>query len=349
MSYVVREAIQKLEPYEPVLESYDVRLDANESFLNPGEMFSEEVWEALKNIPMNRYPDPSCRALRQAFGKRFGVDPELVVAGNGSDELLSLIIGCLVGPDEKYLTLAPDFSMYRIYGEIYGREALVLEKKKDLSIDAQAVIDKIKETGCRMVIFSNPCNPTSLVLKRADMLKIVENTDALVIADEAYMDFAGESVLDMAGKYDNLLVLRTCSKAFGLAAARLGFAVGAPALVKALNSVRSPYNVNAFSQALGTLILSKDEYTKDAPADLVSSRDELYKALKPLTFAGKIQKLYKSETNFVYAEVPNCAKLHRQLLERSISVRKMGSYLRITAGSPEENAKVLDALKEIFK
>ena len=349
MSYVVREAIQKLEPYEPILESYEVRLDANESFLNPGEMFSEEILEALKNVPLNRYPDPSCKALREAFGKRFGVDPELVVAGNGSDELLSLIIGCLVGPDEKYLTLAPDFSMYRIYGEIYGREALVMDKKKDLSIDAQAVIDKIKETGCRMVIFSNPCNPTSLVLKRDAMLKIVENTDALVIADEAYMDFADESILDMAGKYDNLLVLRTCSKAFGMAALRLGFAVGAPALIKALNSVRSPYNVNAFSQAIGALILSKDDYTAEAPQNLVSSRDELYQAIKPLTFAGKIQKMYKSEANFIFMEVPNCAKLDRQLRERSISVRKMGSFLRITAGSPEENAKLLAALKEIFK
>ena len=349
MSYVVREAIQKLEPYEPILESYEVRLDANESFLNPGEMFSEEILEALKNVPLNRYPDPSCKALREAFGKRFGVDPDLVVAGNGSDELLSLIIGCLVGPDEKYLTLAPDFSMYRIYGEIYGREALVMDKKKDLSIDAQAVIDKIKETGCRMVIFSNPCNPTSLVLKREAMLKIVENTDALVIADEAYMDFADESILDMAGKYDNLLVLRTCSKAFGMAALRLGFAVGAPALIKALNSVRSPYNVNAFSQAVGTLILSKDDYTAEAPKSLVSSRDELYQAIKPLTFAGKIQKMYKSEANFIFMEVPNCAKLDRQLRERSISVRKMGSFLRITAGSPEENAKLLGALKEIFK
>jgi histidinol-phosphate aminotransferase len=198
-----------------------------------------------------------------------------------------------------------------------------------------------------VIILSNPCSPTSLVMSREDVLHIVENTDAQVVIDEAYMDFSDQSIMKVAEKYDNLIILKTCSKAWGMAAIRLGFAVSSKRIARTLHSVRSPYNVNALTQAAGCVILSKPDYIKKAVEEIKKARDYLYQGLVQLEKTEGVRRVIKPVTNFIYVETEDAERVCEELKKRSVIVRRMGDYLRITAGTKRENDALLQALSEI--
>lgn len=348
MTYKLNDKVKNLIPYDAVAGDYKIRLDANESFIDPGELFREEIAKAVSAVALNRYPDAKATLLRQKFGAFYGVDPDDVVVGNGSDELISIIFGAFLEQGDKALFVNPDFSMYQFYGKIYERQCKVIEKSQNFYIDAKKILKEIKEFEPEIVLFSNPCSPTSLVISREEIIDIIANTNGLVIVDEAYMDFSDQSVLDLTQEYDNLIVLKTCSKALGLAALRLGFAVSSEKIVKALDSIRSPYNVNAVSQAIGCVVLSHPDYMKGAIADIIQSREALYKGLLRFEGMSAIETIIQSETNFVFLEVEDAGFFYDELLKESIIVRRLGNYLRITAGTAEENKSVIAALAKII-
>jgi histidinol-phosphate aminotransferase len=184
---------------------------------------------------------------------------------------------------------------------------------------------------------------------REDILHIIENTDALVVIDEAYMDFSDQSVMKVAEKYDNLIVLKTCSKAWGMAAIRLGFAVSSKKIIRALHCVRSPYNVNALTQAAGCVIFSNPDYMKNAVEEIKKSRDYLYQGLAQFEEKEGVVRVVKPETNFVFLELSDAEFVFEELKKRSIIVRRLGSYLRITAGTKKENDALIQALSEIIQ
>ena len=349
MSYQLNETLQSLTPYEPITGSYDIRLDANESFLElPNELIEQAALDAL-NDKVNRYPDPYATLACGAFARLYGVRPELVTAGNGSDELISLLAGAFFGPDEELVTLAMDFSMYRFYGEVLHKKVTTFPKRDDLTIDTQALAEYINRSGARGLIFSNPCNPTSLCLDRKKVLALVKAVpNCLVIVDEAYMDFADESVLDDVERFDNLLVLRTCSKAFGMAGVRMGFAVANPTLTAALRAVKSPYNVNMLTQSVGYQVMQDGDYLIDCIERIIRSRDKLFSRMMFLHARHRLfEEVYPTATNFVFVKTARAREIYEKLLERSIAVRCFDGYLRISAGTKTENEAVLDALDEI--
>lgn len=349
--YNLPKRLQTLEPYEPVTGQFPIRLDANESFLDPPDWLRDEIAGAVRDQAFNRYPDPLCTALRERFAAFFGVKPELVTAGNGSDELISLIVNSFVGPDEIMAMVRPDFSMYAIYAKMAGVRTAVYEKAPgSLEIDADGLIAFVKERGARLLMFSNPCNPTSQSATMDDMVKIVESLgDCLVVADEAYMDFSEGSILRLAERYDNLIVLKTCSKV-GMAGIRLGFAVAGPALTRALQAIRSPYNINSMTQAAGCVWFSHGDYIRACVEEIKGARASLYERLAAL--AGRkeaVLQVLPSCANFVFLRLDDARGTFGALGERGIAVRHMGDYLRITAGSEAENDRLLAALEEILR
>jgi len=337
-------------PYEPVKGEYRIRLDANESFLHPPGALMERAVRELLEAPVNRYPDPLAGKLCGAFAQLYDLDARYVTAGNGSDELISLIAGAFFTPSDELVTLDQDFSMYRFYGDLYGVRTSIFPKREDLTVDTAALAEYINRVGVRGLIFSNPCNPTSLCMDRREVLALVEAVpDCLVVVDEAYMDFAGESILKSAHLCDNLIVLKTCSKAVGLAALRLGFAVAGDTLTRVLRTVKSPYNVNELSQRVGYEILSDQAYVMECTARLIRSRDALYAGLLSLYAGHRVfDTVYQTSTNFVYIRTRYGKPIYEALLARSIAIRYFGDYLRITAGSREENDILLKALGEII-
>ncbi len=349
MTYELNDKVKNLIPYDAVTGNYEIRLDANESFLDPGEAFSDQFLSAISNVKFNRYPDPMATELCQKFAQYYGIDPSCVVAGNGSDELITVILGAFLRPGDRLLTFSPDFSMYQFYGDIYEKTNLVADKQEDLILTAGDVMDAVDDHEPAAILLSNPCSPTSLVMSREDVLHIVENTNALVILDEAYMDFSDQSIMKVAEKYDNLILLKTCSKALGLAAIRLGFAVSSKKIVQALHCVRSPYNVNAMTQAIGTVLFSNPDYIRNAVEKIKESRDYLYQELQKLEGRKAVRRVVKPETNFVFVELDDAEFICNELKKESIIVRRLGNYLRITAGTQKENDRLVQAFSEILR
>lgn len=350
MAFQLSEKLKNMVPYESISGSYDVRLDANESFLELSDDLKSELGDVLQRISLNRYPDPLAAEVCERFAAYYGVEPDMVTAGNGSDELLNIICNAFLEPGNKLLTVLPDFSMYAFYAGLSGAETVTLKKDADLQIDVDGLIETARREQVSCVMFSNPCNPTGQGLKREQVRRILKELDCLVVLDEAYMDFYTESLLEEAGDYDNLIILRTCSKAIGLAGLRLGFAVANRTLSNVLRAVKSPYNVNTVSQAFGAVVLSHREEEQKALAQILESRDALYGALSRMQEkAGCFERVYPTVTNFVLVKTDRAQEIFEKLKTRSIVVRFMGDYLRITAGSPAENKRLLDALCDILE
>lgn len=349
MTYLLNDKVKNLVPYDAAAGIYKIRLDANESFIDPGLILKNEIMTAVAGVDLNRYPDSMASELCKRFAEFYGIEPSTVVAGNGSDELITVILGAFLRPGDKLLTFSPDFSMYKFYGEIYEKQGIEIAKNQDLTLTADKVISDMNDIKPEVIILSNPCSPTSLVLKREEIIRIVESTEALVIIDEAYMEFSDQSILDIATKHDNLIVLKTCSKALGCAAIRLGFAISSEKIVNAIHSVRSPYNVNAVTQAIGCVIFSNPEYIKNSIEKIKEARDYLYHGMLQFRDFKGVKRIIKPETNFVFIEFENSQLVYDELIKESIIVRKLGNYLRITAGSKSENDSLFEALQKIFR
>ena len=212
MSYELNKKIRELEPYEPISGTYKIRLDANECPVNYPDFIKEEIKNAIDTIDFNRYPDPLAEKVVTAFADYYGINPKYVTAGNGSDELIFLIEAAFMEKGDRMLCVAPDFSMYKFYSSICEVECDTFIKSDDLSIDTDALIEKVNRDNIKLLLFSNPCNPTGQGMTAEDARRLVTSVNALVILDEAYMDFWDQSLINEVEKYSNLIIFRTASK-----------------------------------------------------------------------------------------------------------------------------------------
>lgn len=349
MAYELADKLKKISAYDPIEGNYAVRLDANESCYNVNELIGDKIAEAVKKIAINRYPDPIARDVVKSFADYYGISSNTVTAGNGSDELISVISSCFLEKGDSVLTLAPDFSMYAFYGELYELNVHTLNKNADLNISVDRIIDYCNSNKIKALIFSNPCNPTSLGIEKEEIMRLVKNVSCLVILDEAYMDFWDQSILDKVNEFDNLIILKTCSKAIGIAAVRLGFAVACPKITSMLRTVKSPYNTDSVSQVIGNTVLSEKSLLAEYRKKLIDSRAWLNTELKKLSEKYSVlEMVYSSVTNFVFIKTSYAKIIHTKLLDKSIAVRGFDGYLRINAGTEDENNAVLKALEEIL-
>lgn len=350
MAFELNEKVKNLKPYDPICGDFEIRLDANESFIQPSDEMMVDVMSSISNIALNRYPDSTAYDVCEQFAKLYDIPSNFVVAGNGSDEIISVIMTAFLQKGDKVITLTPDFSMYNFYTSLVECECIEFAKDDDFNVDFDKLILEINNTNARMVIFSNPCNPTSVGFLAKDVKKLIENTNALIVLDEAYMDFWNQSLLCDVQNYDNLIILRTCSKAIGLASIRLGFAVANTKLINVIKSAKSPYNVNSLTQAVACSLLSQREYIEQSIEAIKNSLDALYFELKKIEKKfPKNLKIYKSNTNFVFIKTQDAKQIFEFLKTNGIIVRNMNGYLRITAGSQDENQKLLNQIKKFYK
>ena len=352
MSYILNEKVRSLVPYEPISGHYRIRLDANESFLEISPELKADMMARIAGLHLNRYPDPKASAVCVKAGGYFGVNPDHITVGNGSDELLTLITQVLMSKGEKLVYTSPDFSMYKCYGYLAENDCVEYKKDENYNIDVDALLDLIKKERARTVIFSNPCNPTGVGLSREEVLLLVEGApDCLVVVDEAYMEFWDQSVLDCVGKYDNLMVLKTCSKALRMAGIRCGLAMASAPVTTALRAAKSPYNVNSMTQAAAECLFEYPEELRAAAREVIASRDELYSAVSALAekFPGKLS-LLPTAANFVYVRFPDgqAKRIFEAMKSEGVVLRCMGNHLRITCGSQQENAEVIRLLEDFL-
>ncbi len=342
MKYQIPENILKLTAYHPVDSNSQVKMDANEGcFPIPPEIL-EKFKIALNSFDFNRYPDPTARKACENFGKFYNVNPDHVVLGNGSDELLFLIITCMAGSNQKLLTFAPDFSMYKFYAQLGETNHVIIDKPDKVEdFNKDFIKSVIKEEDPSLIVFSNPCNPTSHGITVEEVKEVLNSTDALVILDEAYMDFGEESFLPYYQDYDNLIILKTASKGLGFANARLGFFISSDHYVELFKKFKSPYNVNGITQLLGEIIFENKDIMQERIDLIKSERQRLFQILTPYF------EISKPSGNFLFAKHSNSSDIKLALMEKGIAIKDFGGYLRITVGTVEENDAFLQGLKDI--
>ncbi len=337
-----------LTPYAVDTERYALRLDANESCFSLPEELTDSLAETLRRVDFNRYPDPSASALCGAFAAYYGIRKENVCAGNGSDEILSILMNGFVDKGEAVMTLSPDFSMYAFYALLAELRVVDCPKRADLQIDFAAAEEKIRTQGVKLCVFSNPCNPTGRIESKADIVRLATACpDTLFVADEAYMDFAGErreseSFLRDVTDYANIIVLKTLSKALGSAALRLGFVVADERFCRMFAAVKSPYNVNSVSQAFGTAVLQRPGLLRERTAYITRAAISLRTALIDAGVA-EMPPLF---TNFVYYRSPKARETYEYLKQNGVLVRffESQSALRITTGTLSQNETLISLL-----
>lgn len=337
---LVKRAIKELKPYEVKEIPCSVKLDANESPYG-----FEDYIKNLKDIKTNRYPDPEAKELRTAVAKRWGISPENIMHGNGSDELIHYIVTTFGGP---VLYPVPTFSMYGIISKALGEREIEVPLTEDFDIDIPQTLKTIKKEGPRIIFLSSPNNPTGNCFSTEAMLKIIEESRAIVVVDEAYQPFASKKgFLPFLRDYGNLLIMRTLSK-IGLAALRVGFLIGRPEIINEINKVRLPFNVNSYSQAIAIRILKEKGLIEKVIKNIVSERERLYSDLSMI----KGVKPYPSEANFILFKVEKPEKVYRALQKKGILIRNLDNQvkgcLRVTVGTEQENVLFLNTLKEVI-
>src|SRR5208283_808616 len=290
----------------------------------------------------NRYPDPEAKGLKRAIARKIGTATDAILLGNGSDELIYYLIITFGGP---VLYPVPTFSMYGIIAQALGERhiGIPLDRDYDLNVDKMAA--SIKKYNPKLIFLSSPNNPTGNCFSSDRILKIVEMAKGIVVLDEAYQPFSSKKgFLPMMKDYGQLVILRTLSK-IGLASLRVGYLVADSALIREVNKVRLPFNINALSQAVAAAALLGSSLSGSVRA-IISGRDRLYEALSNIPGV----RPYPSEANFVFFKVPDADAVYQKLLRHGVLVRNMNTTvkgaLRVTVGAPEENELFIDALKK---
>lgn len=350
MKDFIRPGINDLEAYRVENPAYEVILNANENPYDFPVELKKELCEQIMAMPLNRYPEACYPELLTQLSDYTGVPDEQIICGSGSDELIAMLNQAFVNPGEAVVCHRPSFAMYSIWTTIAGGELVAVPDSEDDVPNVDKIIAAARTSDAKLIYICNPNNPTGYLFPRHDIVQIIEETDALVILDEAYMEFKGATHVDLIDIYPNVVVLRTLSKAFGLAAIRCGYALGPKPLIDAMYKVKSPYNLNSLTQAAAVIALKNRDKLLDRLNVLNVERRRMYKALRELP----LDKLYPTAANFIYFETSKACDLYAEMKENGILIKYFpgnegeGS-IRLSIGSPQENEKVLKILKKVLK
>lgn len=351
MSRFLSKRLSGLVPYVPGEQPQNrqyIKLNTNESPFPP----SPKALEALKNEGerLNLYPDPEGKELISAIANRYCVPADMVFLGNGSDEILAFCFMAFC--DQNIGVCYPDISygFYKVYKDLCCLDGKEIPLQKDFSINPSDYFAKN-----RTIFIANPNAPTGMTLSTAEIEGILKsNPNNMVVIDEAYVDFGGESVIPLTLKYNNLIVVCTFSKSRNLAGARLGFSVASPALTADLNTIKfsfNPYNINRLTLATGKAAMDDEEYFKACTNTIIENREYTTTALKELGFL-----VLPSKTNFLFAKSDRIGgkKLYLKLKEKGILVRHFGNdrikdFVRITIGQKTDMDALLSAIKQLLE
>lgn len=331
---MIRELVKSFQPYRVVEGDYRIWLDKNESPYDLPGGVKEEIFEELKEVSFNRYPHITSMPMREAIADFYGISADNVAFGNGSDELISYLIGLFKG--EYIITTPPTFGMYSFYARLNEVPVVEVPLQEDFTIDGTEIAEKVK--NARAIFIASPNNPTGNLQPEGEILKVLE-TGKPVILDEAYAEFAGKSFWSLIDDYPNLIVLRTFSKAFGLAGIRAGHMLASEEIVDALYRIKSPFSVGVMTMTAAEVVLRHADLIEKRVKKIVEERERVRRKLGSLA--------YPSDANFLLVKLD----AYEELLGRGIVVRKLSGrldgHIRATIGRKWENDAFLGAVEEI--
>jgi histidinol-phosphate aminotransferase len=334
---IIRPDLLGMKPYSSARDEFEgeasVYLDANENPFNNG---------------VNRYPDPLQRNLKKRIAELKGVRADQIFLGNGSDECIDLLFRLLCRPGmDKAASISPSYGMYAVSARINQIELVDILLNEDFSLDVLKILEMA--SGCKLLFLCSPNNPTGQSFPKDQVLEIVKRFNGIVVVDEAYIDFSDEpSFLGELDNFPNLAVSQTFSKAYGMAGVRLGMLFGAEELINWINKIKPPYNINQLTQEFVLQHLSDPVKVQKEIEIIRSEREKLLNDLEKLD---QILTVYPSDSNFILVKVEDANRLYNYLTNSGIVVRNRSSQplcsntLRLTIGTPDENLKLLQLIK----
>jgi histidinol-phosphate aminotransferase len=339
------DAMEGYKPGEQPREQGFVKLNTNENPYPPSPRVIEAIQRELTDR-LRRYPDPVAQRVREKAAAAYGLTPDHILVGNGSDDLLTMVCRAFVGEGDMIVQPSPTYTLYETLAQIQGARVR--------SIPYQTLTrlpDGMVQPGARVTFVANPNSPTGTVVPVEELDELAGRIDGVLVIDEAYVDFADRNSLELVPKHDNVLVLRSFSKSFSLAALRIGLGMGHPTLIEGLMKVKDSYNVNRLSQVAAAAALDDIGYMHEMARRVRQTREELTKTLRGLGF-----EVYASQANFLWVKCirPPARLLYEELKRRKVLIRYfrhpgLDDCLRITIGSPEDVQVLVTEIKSIMK
>lgn len=343
IQHLIRPSIKSLKPYASARDEFKGNkehltfLDANENPFENG---------------INRYPDPQQKELKAVISKLKNIPVEQILLGNGSDEVLDLLIRMFCEPNiDNILILPPTYGMYEVLANINAVEVLKINLSESTFQPQNTAVLNTASANSKILFLCSPNNPTGNSFEADRVEFLLKNFKGIVVIDEAYIDFSNEeSWLTRLKEFPNLVVVQTLSKAFGMAGIRLGMCFASEAIIATLNKIKPPYNINELTQISAIEQLQKADLVQSQIMSLINERELLVRSLEQVAF---IKKIYPSNTNFVMIKVDNASKRYQQLIENGIVIRNRTTQplcencLRLTIGTTEENMKLIETLKQL--
>lgn len=343
IQHLIRPSIKSLKPYASARDEFKGHkehltfLDANENPFENG---------------INRYPDPQQKELKAVISKLKNIPVEQILLGNGSDEVLDLLIRMFCEPNiDNILILPPTYGMYEVLANINAVEVLKINLSESTFQPQNTAVLNTASANSKILFLCSPNNPTGNSFEADRVEFLLKNFKGIVVIDEAYIDFSNEeSWLSRLKEFPNLVVVQTLSKAYGMAGIRLGMCFASEAIIATLNKIKPPYNINELTQISAIEQLQKADLVQSQIMSLINERELLVRSLDQVTF---IKKIYPSNTNFVMIKVDDASKRYQQLIENGIVIRNRTTQplcencLRLTIGTTEENMKLIETLKQL--
>lgn len=347
----LRPEIRTLEPYSVEQGSARVKMDANESPFQPSETIMEEISDLFRCLHVNRYPDPGARNLKKRIAEGMGIEPDRMMLGNGSDELISYLITAFSGRNTGVLVPAPTFSMYGILARTLGQPVIEVPLDASFQVDPDQILQVIRESSPQIVFLASPNNPTGTLFPEEAVRQIIQESGTLVVADEAYIDFSDHpGFLKDLDAYPNLIILRTLSK-IGMAGLRIGILAASRDILHALEKIRLPYNINTLSQTAAAVLLGHPGIFRGQIRTIVQERGRLIEAMSKIPDLD----IFPSQANFILFRTRAAGELYESLLQAGILIRNLDQpgalkrCLRVTVGKAEENSEFLGHLGNFFR
>ena len=335
---------------QPSPQAQVIKLNTNENPYPPSPK-ALQVLRGFEGELLRRYPHPMANPFRQAASRVLGVPEDWILVGNGSDDVLTMLMRACTEPGRRVVYPMPTYVLYRTLAQIQDAEIVEVPYPEDYSLP----VEQLVETGGAITFIASPNSPSG-TLAPVDLLdKLASQLSGVLVIDEAYADFAESNALELVKQHDNVIVLRTLSKGYSLAGLRLGFGIARPELLSGLIKVKDSYNVDAVACAVGAAAIADRDYTKANIQKIKAARTQLASQLEALGFA-----VFPSESNFLLAQLSEqllskttAESLYQKLKQRGILVRyfqqpRLADKLRITVGTPEQNAALLRELKAII-
>jgi len=328
----------------------DVKLNQNESPFDLPEELKEELLDGFEQVDFNRYPTEQPDRLRHALAEHDGVPPESIIVGNGSNEITYTFGLASLEAGSPVVLPRPMFSLYGKVARLQSADLTEVPPRDDLHFDTEGLVEAVRETMARLTVLATPNNPTGQAMTLDEVERVAAASPGIVVVDEAYVEFNSEpSAVELLDEYPNVIVLRTLSKAFGLAGLRLGYLIARPPVVRELMKARLPFMVDRFAEQTALAVLQRPGLVEERVRRMQVSITEVTEALKQMDAVDVVP----TEANFAIFTTPRPADaLQDQLADRGVLVRNMGGYpelegyLRVSAGTRAENKAFLTALEE---